>query len=218
MPKTLMSLLFIAGFLFLLAGIVLGKYPAIIGLVMIAIALIGALNPESILRQDHVEDSWSMLISKAQGKSEDVFQTVDAKVKENNISFIAMERKAIAPSSVSGYFGNTRDFLVVTDNQNMRLSPYKVFINARDYGDNLDVSWYLTYKPGLWQAVLGLIPFISVIQKTLAECDLFDQQDLRAYATIVHHSVIKSVEQLMQSLNQDPSKIERKSRGFLGIS
>ena len=218
MPKTLMSFLFISGIFLLLVGIVFGKYPAIIGLVMIAIALIGALNPDSILRQDHVEDSWSMLISKAQGKSEDVFQTTDANIKENNVSFINMARKAIAAGSVSGYLGNTRDFLVVTDNQNMRLSPYKIFINARDYGDNLDVSWYLTFKPGIWQAILSLIPFINVIQKTLAECDLFDQQDLRAYATVVHHSVIKSVEQLMQSLNQDPSKIERKSRGFLGIS
>lgn len=218
MPKTLMSFLFISGIFLLLVGIVFGKYPATIGLVMIVIALIGALNPDSILRAEHVEDSWSMLISKAQGKSEYVFQTVDTNVKENNISFITMERKAIAAGSVSGYLGNTRDFLVVTDNQNMRLSPYKIFINARDYGDNLDVSWYLTFKPGIWQAILSLIPFINVIQKTLAECDLFDQQDLRAYATVVHHSVIKSVEQLMQSLNQDPSKIERKSRGFLGIS
>ena len=148
----------------------------------------------------------------------DVFQTIDINIKENNVSFINMARKAIAAGSVSGYLGNTRDFLVVTDNQNMRLSPYKIFINARDYGDNLDVSWYLTFKPGIWQVVLSLIPFINVMQKTLAECDLFDQQDLRAYATVVHHSVIKSVEQLMQSLNQDPSKIERKSRGFLGIS
>ena len=213
-----MSFLFISGIFLLLVGIVFGKYPATIGLVMIVIALIGALNPDSILRAEHVEDSWSMLISKAQGKSEYVFQTVDTNVKENNISFITMERKAIAAGSVSGYLGNTRDFLVVTDNQNMRLSPYKIFINARDYGDNLDVSWYLTFKPGIWQAILSLIPFINVIQKTLAECDLFDQQDLRAYATVVHHSVIKSVEQLMQSLNQDPSKIERKSRGFLGIS
>lgn len=213
-----MSFLLILGFLLLLAGIVFQKYAAILGLVMIAIAFIAALNPDSILRKDQVEDSWSMLIGKAHGKAEEVFQDVDTNIKENNVPSITMERKPVSPGIISGYIGNARDFLIVTDNQSMRLSPYKIFINVRDYGDNLDVSWYMTFKPSIWQAVLSLIPFINTVQKTLAECDVFDQQDLRAYATVVHHSVIKSVEKLMQELNQDPSKMERKSRGFLGIS
>jgi hypothetical protein len=48
--------------------------------------------------------------------------------------------------------------------------------------------------------------------------DLFDEQDLRAYVTNVHHSLLKAVENLMLSLKQDPSTIDRKSRGFLGVS
>ena len=96
--------------------------------------------------------------------------------------------------------------------------PYQIYVNARDYGNNLDVSWYLTFRPTWWQAFLSLIPFVSMIPKTLSDLDLFDQQDLTAFATNAHHCLLKTVEKLMASLNQDSSKIDRKSRGFLGIS
>jgi len=48
--------------------------------------------------------------------------------------------------------------------------------------------------------------------------DLFQQQDLNAYATVVHHCLLKAIEKMMSNLGQDPSKIDRKSKGFLGIS
>jgi hypothetical protein len=48
--------------------------------------------------------------------------------------------------------------------------------------------------------------------------DLFQQQDLNAYAVVVHHCLIKAIEKMMAGLGQDTSKIDRKSRGFLGIS
>lgn len=50
------------------------------------------------------------------------------------------------------------------------------------------------------------------------ELDLFDQQDLTAYVTNTHHCLIEAVEKLMLNMGQDPSKIDRKSRGFWGIS
>lgn len=45
------------------------------------------------------------------------------------------------------------------------LDPYQIFINARDYGTNLDVSWYLTYRPSLFMAILSLIPFVNLMSK-----------------------------------------------------
>jgi len=48
--------------------------------------------------------------------------------------------------------------------------------------------------------------------------DFFDEQDLRAYVTNAHKCLQKAVDKLMLEFNQDPSKIDRKSRGFLGIS
>jgi hypothetical protein len=52
----------------------------------------------------------------------------------------------------------------------------------------------------------------------LDELNLFNKQDLTAYVTCVHHCLLEAVEKLMLGMDQDPSKIDRKTRGFLGIS
>ena len=80
----------------------------------------------------------------------------------------------------------------------------------------------------LWVGILGLLvlPFAAIAcmgqrareRRGGLDLDLFDTQDLRTYVTNAHHCLLDSVDKLMVSLNQDPSKLERKSRGFLGIS
>jgi len=137
--------------------------------------------------------------------------------------------------------GAKREFLVVTETKNPRLKPFQMFINARDYGNNLDISWYLTARAsGVQKTVSALlsIPILNIIllpvllpflllgglakrvkeKRASLDLDLFDEQDLRAYVTNAHHCLLKAVEKLMVALHQDPSKIERKSQGFLGIS
>jgi hypothetical protein len=218
MPKPVMSFLLIVGFLFFLMGIGFSRSLAVTGIVMMAVALFMALKPDSILRKDQVEDSWSTLIENAQGKAEGIFHNTEAFIKENNVESLLMTNESIAPGFVKSMFGKAREFLVVVYSESFRLKPYQIFVNARDFGNNLDVSWYLTYRPSIWQVVASLIPFVKVASEALRELDLFDQQDLRAYATVVHRSVLKSVDKLMLDLKQDPSKMERRSRGFLGIS
>ena len=218
MPKSVMSFLLIVGFLFFLMGIGFSKSLAVTGIVMMAVALFMALKPDSILRKDQVEDSWSTLIENAQGKAEGIFHNTEAFIKENNVDSLLMTNESIAPGFVKSMFGKAREFLVVVYSESFRLKPYQIFVNARDFGNNLDVSWYLTYRPSIWQVLASLIPFVKAASEALRELDLFDQQDLRAYATVVHRSVLKSVDKLMLDLKQDPSKMERRSRGFLGIS
>ena len=36
-------------------------------------------------------------------------------------------------------------------------------------------------------ALLSVIPYVNFIPQTISDIDLFDQQDLRAYATNAHH-------------------------------
>lgn len=143
----------------------------------------------------------------------------------------------MSPGVIRGLFGTKRDFLVVTETRSRRLKPYQMYINARDYGTNLAVDWYLMYRSG-WLvqvlAVLSAIPFVGLLvlpftamaamgqrareRRGGLDLDLFYTQDLRTYVTNAHHCLLDSVDKLMVSLNQDPSKLERKSRGFLGIS
>ena len=176
------------------------------------------LGPGGILRKDQVLDTWATLIEKGQGRSEGIFQDTRFFIEESKAPSLKIDKQSMAPGIVTGLMGKKRDFLVVTDQENFRLKPYQIFLNARDYGDNLDISWFLTYRPTLWQAVLSLFPYVNVIPRALSDLDLFDQQDLRVYTTNAHHCLLKAVEKLMADLHQDTSKIDRKSKGFLGIS
>ena len=188
-----------------------------LGILTVLSALFLGLMPDGILRRDQVLDSWSVLIEKGNGRSEEVFRDAGGLLKESRAPRVKFERKSMAPSFLKWILGVERDFLEVRE-ESQSLRAYKIFIGARDYGENLDVSWYLTYKPSLLDALIYLFTFGRFGMKNPNDLDLFELQDLIAYATCIHHCLLKSVEKVLLSLNQDPSKMNRKSRGFLGVS
>ena len=219
MTRGVIWFLFVFGIFLLIIGRLLPGFHIFksIGILMILAGLAIAARLAT-LKKEEVIDNWSILIENGNGRAEDIFRDTNSFILETKAPAIAIKREEISPSMLKGVLGRKRDFLTVIDKRNIRLKPYKIFINARDYGKNLDVSWYLTFKPELWKRILALVPFVSIVPKKLSDLDIFDQQDLRAYATNAHHCVIKAVEKLMLSLGQDPAKIDRRSRGFLGIS
>lgn len=191
----------------------------------------------AIVRSQEVIDSWSVLIEDACGKADEVFAGTEGFIVQSKAPNVKTRKKKIAPGIIRRLAGHKRDFLIVTENGNARLKPYQMFIGARDYGNNLDVSWYLTFRPSFWEkffAVWFAIPILNWLALPFAwgwsarrmvrerrgglDLDFFDEQDLRAYVTNAHHCLLKAVDELMVKLHQDPSKIERRSRGFLGIS
>jgi hypothetical protein len=219
MLKAVIWFLFGVGFLVFFGGLIVGEIaPTIIGLLMMAGGVYLGIGPPGILRKENVLETWAILIEGGEGKSEEVFRDTEGFITASKVPSVAMERRQISPGIVRGAFGVKREFLIITDKENFRLEPYKFFFNARDYGINLDVSWHLTYRPTWWQALMSLIPFVTVIPEKLSDLDIFDEQDLRAYTTNSHRCVNKAVEKLILALHQDPSKIDRRSRGFLGIS
>ena len=110
------------------------------------------------MRKEQVVDDWGILIGHAQGRKEEVLEGTQKLIEETEVPGLRMERKQLSPGLVRAIMGEKRDFLVVTEVGNPRLSPYQMFICARDYGTNLQVSWYLTFRPSLWRALLSLIP------------------------------------------------------------
>ncbi len=218
MSKPVIVALVVVGFFFVLVGVAYRSFLLFIGPIMICVGLYFGVGPGGILRKEQVIDTWAALISGAQGRCEEIFQGTETSIRETKAPSLTMDKKSIAPGIIRGILGTERTFLIVTDEARNKLKPFKVFLNARDYGNNLDVSWYLTYRPSLWQALVSLIPFVRAVSARLHELDLFDQQDLRAYVTVAHHSLLSAVDTLMLSLSQDPSKIDRRSKGFLGIS
>lgn len=206
--------LLILGLIFIFYGIV---FPPLLGWGVLLLIIGLALTTTKLILRQHIIGDWGHLIEGAQGRAEEVFKGIENFLKESGVSSIQMERTELMPGVIRGILGKKRNFLVVKD-KHFRLKPYQLLVNARDYGNNLDVAWYLAYRLSLIRAVLTIIPFVSFIPKAITDLDLFDLQDLKAYNTVCHHSVLKAVEKVMKSLDQDISKIDRSTRGFLGIS
>jgi len=119
----------------------------------------------------------------------------------------------VRPGWLKGFLGEEREYLRIMMGG---IKDYKLYVGARDFGNDLDVQWYLTCEPGYFRANLSKALTGGATDKAFLQIlDIFDQQDLRAYVTVVHHALLKAVTELMSELNQDSSKIDRKSRGLI---
>lgn len=219
LSKGAFSFLFILGFIFIMIGLSFWHWLwgfAVFGLLLMVAAVGGAFY-FGVIRAEEVMENWSILIEGGRGRGNEVLDSASKFLRDTEVQNISVERRMMAPGVIKGILGEEREFLVIKATS-LKLAPYQIFLNARDYGKNLHVSWYLTYRIGFLRAILSLIPGLSLIPRFLSDLDLFEQQDLTAYVTNVHRCTLKAVEKLMLELNQDPSKIDRKTRGFLGVS
>jgi len=187
-----------------------------------------------IVKNEQVLERWGVLITKGKGKAEEVLGNTEKFLGQTNVPNIKVKKKNIAPGLIRRLVGTKRHFLVVTETKNIRLRPYQMYINVRDYGTNLDVSWYLVYRASFLTKMMFILMLIPVINlfvlpffligrvtrgKTFGtDLDFFDEQDLRSYVTNAHHCLLAAVIRLKSRLKQDTAKIDRKSQGFLGIS
>lgn len=168
-------------------------------------------------RDVEILERWTSLIREAQGQGDKLMLATQELVAATKAPSVEMIEEAVGPSLSKTTFGETRKFLIIINKIGLKFRSYKIFVNANDYGNNLFVSWYLTYKPDWWQSVMLLMPGAKQVLN-LAEINLFDQQDLTAYVTNVHYCFLAAVDKLLLELHQDPTKLDRRSRGFLGIS
>ncbi len=171
------------------------------------------------LKEGKILDQWSTLMEQCQGHAEGLLQAVESNLKRHEAPGVTWKRESVAPGWLKGLFGKRRDYLLLTHE---RFDDYLMCVGARDYGTNLDVSWYLTgsTKSVLVRA-LAQVPGVGVaagMYGLLHSLDVFDQQDLTAYVTVGHHSVLDAVEELMRKSNLDVARLERKSRGMFAIS
>ena len=168
------------------------------------------------LKDEKIIDRWAMIVENAQGLAEQIYGDTESIVKESQAPGISFERVQVRPSWLKGMLGNERTYLMVT---NDALGDYRMFIGARDYGNALDISWFMTCEPGFFSKKLSGVLTSGASDKALSlNLDIFQQQDLNAYATVVHHCMLKAIEKMMSGKGQDTTQIDRKSKGFLGIS
>ena len=188
-----------------------------------------------IVRKEQIVEEWAVLIQGGQEHASEIIERTRGLMVTSRAPDVTMEEKEMSPGVIRGFLGNKRPFLVISNRSNGNLKTYEMYLNARDYGNNLQVAWYVIHRPGIGETILRLsllVPFLNLLilpiyfltrlskarEAGILGLDLFDAQDLKAYVTNAHHCVLETVDQLLLDLNRDPSKIERKSRGFLGIS
>ena len=121
-----------------------------------------------------------------------------------------MERRDVSSSFI---FGAKRDFLVAS-HQTLRDS--RIYIAARDFGSNLDISWYLTIQPRFLKRISSRYAMGNP-QALSWQIDFFSRQDLNAFATSVHAYVKETVKELLEELKQDLTGFDPKSKGFLSV-
>jgi hypothetical protein len=175
------------------------------------------------LKDEKILDRWSVLIEGAQGRGNELINRAAELVKQFSAPGLNIEDAEVFSSLfdkfLSGIFKKSerKHYLMIT---NDKLKDINIFLGAQDYGKNLYVSWYLTVEPGIWKEISSSITkekgetfkWVPVLD------NVFLEEELDAYATFVHHCLLRSVEELMLRLGQDFSRVDRKSKGFLGVS
>lgn len=205
------------------------QYIVIIG-VLVGISFIASCIKRKF-NQERIMDKWSTLIDGANGDGGKVIIGAMREIERVDAPNIHVTRKEVMPGN--GFIRKPREFLVA---EHRLFDTYDMYIGARDYGKQLFVSWYLVAEPvSFWRlfkrnpvgAVLKF-PFLLiaiVFSKSQGESgeffsmmNLFDNEELTAYVTTVHHALLESVKEVMENRKIDFTKVDSKTSGFLNIS
>src|SRR5262249_16622408 len=161
------------------------------------------------IRHDSVAQSFNTLVLNGAGHDKWFMDTVEEMIRQAQMPSVSTGQMEIS----SGAFGEKRKMLCVN---HARLRDYRLYICARDFGTNLDVAWYLTINPGAVKRTLS--KYVSGNPQALSmQVDFFTQQDLSACVSFAHHCVTDTAKQLMKQLDQDPTGLNTKSKGFLEL-
>jgi hypothetical protein len=161
----------------------------------------------TVLRSDAVLDSWKYIVEQGAGRGDFVLGTIERFVIDAHMPGVTSRQEPIAIE----LFGEKRPFLIVT---NTKHKEYKMYISARDFGTNLDVSWYFTAEPKFLKRTLSKYATGNPQDLTM-RVSLFAQQDVSAFKAITHNCVTRTLDGLLEELKLDPSGLNRESRGFL---
>lgn len=166
----------------------------------------------AVLRRQQVIERWDTLILDGAGQAETVIKALTTQLGQIQPPNLRLSQQDLAPGWLRGILGQTRPFVVVTQTSNPRLAPYRMYVSVRDYGTTLQPAWYLTYKPSFWRRARQITGLPSL------GLDFFDEQDLRAAALAVHLAFLRAVVDLLATLGQETTNLNRSTKGFLGIN
>jgi len=182
------------------------------------------------IKKEKIVEQWSALVEGANGEREKVITETIRIIEKLETPNIFVKRQELKPGA--GFIRKKREFLIA---EHKLLDTYDIYINARDYGRQLFVSWYLVEEPlnfmrRFKRNPVGAViswPFVVMARvflfwqtgsgKIMSPLNLFDLEELTAYVSTVHHALQESVKIMMENQNLDFTKIDNRTRGFLNI-
>ena len=182
------------------------------------------------MKQEKIVDRWSTLIEGANGQGEQVIAETIRIIEKLEVPDIFVSRQKRKPGP--GFSKTPRDFLIA---EHRIHDGYDMYIGARDYGKQLFVSWYLVEEPISFLRLFKRNPIAAIVKlpflifgqiiskmyggsgKFMSLLNLFDSEELTAYATTVHHAVLDSVKIVMENKKLDFTKVNNRTSGFLNI-
>ena len=168
------------------------------------------------LNDEKIVDDWFVSVEGGQGRGLEVYKLTMELIQKSEVPEITAEEVMVRPSWLAGLFGRKRPYLMV---RNRNLKDYRIYIGAGDFGDTLNVSFYFTCEPSfLKRIIFGLGKGMEAHEEIYLGLDLFQQQNLLDYASHVHQCLLKAVEMVIEDLGQDSSGIDKKFKGFLGVT
>lgn len=164
------------------------------------------------LKDAKIMDQWSLMLPGCQGEGPGIVQAVQQKLASFEFPGLSWKEESASTGLLKGLMGKRRDVLVV---RNEKFSEWLVCIGAQDYGRFLNVSWYLTVSPGFMNKVRGAASAVAGEGNMfLNVLDVFDQQDVSAYAAATRMATQIAVQEITQKRELDFDRLERQSRGL----
>ena len=99
-----------------------------------------------VVNKDQAYKLHGVMIDGGRGIADELFQEAEKSIVQSEAPNIRIERR-IVTAGILGFAGGKRQCMVISNTANPHLKPYKLFLNADDYGINSQVTLYLVYQP-----------------------------------------------------------------------
>ncbi len=158
------------------------------------------------LKEGKIVREWSIMLPECQAEGPGLIEAIQKKLAACEVPGLTWKEESASTGFMKSMLGKRRDFLVVRSEQ---FSEWLVCIGARDYGRFLDVVWYLTTSPKFLNKMRSAAAGVVLVD----ELDVFDQQDVNAFAAVTRMATVTATEELAEKRSLDLQRLDRQARG-----
>lgn len=158
------------------------------------------------LKDGKIAQKYSALLPGCQGEGPGLIKIIQDRLSSYEVKGLSWKEESASTGLLKGLMGKRRDVLVV---RNEQFSEWLVCIGAQDYGRFLYVVWYLTTSPRFLNKMRGA----AVGEMLVDDLDVFDQQDVEAYASVTRMAVVAATDELAKKHQLDLDRLQRQARG-----